>query len=164
VAYRAEMLSEILRLKRLTRKASGPGELDRLDKAESSRLVNIPQDQFGRYLDGREPKPPALAKIAHGLELDGNYLLGIRTRFDGMATRQALAHMALDRYMQDRSVDESDTDTLRFLADQHPNPPMWSHEWQVLHTSLLLIRRLQVGGAQLPLRFPNAVSAARSVR
>ena len=146
VAYRPEVLTEILKLKGLTKASGNPGESDKLDKARAARLVEIPQDQFGRYLEDRVPKDEAITKIANGLELSADFLLEIGKRFEGMTMRQALAHMALDRYIEANAQTDDEADILRYLADHHADPPMWSKVWEQNHTSLTLTRRRQLGG------------------
>jgi hypothetical protein len=150
VAYAASLLAEVLTIKGLTRTSPRSEESQRLDKAEASRLTQIPQDQLLRYLAEREPGPTALKKIADGLELDGNFLLGIGHRFEGMSTRQAVAHMALDRYIDTHKIVEDDIDLFRYLADKHPDPPTWSREWEQISDSFRLARRRgqQAVGAQ----------------
>ena len=72
-----------------------------------------------------------------------------------MSTAQALAHMALDRYLNTQFVDSEEADDLRYLATQHPSPPMWSVEWERTHKSLELAgrRAANVAPRQLPRRF-----------
>ena len=84
--------------------------------ARAARLVDIPRDQFFRYLSDRVPGDDAKRKIADGLELDGNYILGIGKRFDGMTLREKLTHMALDRYLEAHSHLDNEIDELRYLG------------------------------------------------
>jgi transcriptional regulator with XRE-family HTH domain len=161
MTYSAELLAQILTLKGLTRASRRSGQPAKLDKAEASRRLGIPADQVGRYLAGRQPQPAALAKIAEGLELDANFLLGTSKRFAQKTTLQALAHMALDRHAEGRDVSAEELETLRHIADAHPNPPMWASEWEQLGVSLgLAAARLSPTGTAIQ-RLPRSFQARR---
>ena len=154
------LLTEIQRLKGLTR-----GDPPKLDQAEAARLMGIQQSQLYRYLRGAKPEDDAKARIAIGLELDGNFLLGLGKRFKDMTTLQALAHMALDRYLEDYrkrdKLSDEDADGLRYVADRHPNPPLWSRVWRQVHTTLDLSARRQLTSAESTPRQPRPFQGRR---
>jgi hypothetical protein len=145
VAYEWRLLEEILTIKDLTKEPTVPGQPPRFDNARIIRLTNIPASDLCRYLQGREPMSAALTRIADGLELDLNFLLGDRRRFGRMDLPHALAHMALDRYVNDNDLDVDDVSQLRAIADAHPDLPMWSRVWKQIHESLMLTRQPESG-------------------
>lgn len=155
MAYDVRLLEEILGLKGLTKAPVKPGQPQRIDNAGVTRLTKIPGDQLCHYLKGREPMQEALKKIADGLELDGNFLIGSGQRFKEMDLPHALAHMALDRYLQAYDVNGSDEEELRYLADTHPDLPMWSKIWRQIHESLKLAKMRHGSGCETPRPQPS---------
>ena len=79
-----------------------------------------------------------MEKLARGLEVTSDYLYGIGQRFDGVPTQTAVGQMALDRYLETRTVPKGEAETLRGIAERHTNPPVWADEWERHHTSVNL--------------------------
>jgi hypothetical protein len=173
VSFEPALLEEILRLKGFGRspgdEASAGASTAPIDVAEAARVVKMKHNQLWGYLKGRpgrRPRAPqgeALRRLADALELDGNFLLKIGRRFDGMTTRQALAHMALDRYDQIASVDSLELEMLKKIADEHPTPPMWADVWRQTHTSLMIVQSTLSSTPARP-RDPRSVQDRRLPR
>src|SRR5690349_13341352 len=92
------LLAEVLLVKGFAKHDSP----ETVDCARAAKRLGFRKDELYRYLyNDRSPGDDAKRKLVDGLELNANFVLETAgKRFDGMSVRAALAHMALDRYLQ----------------------------------------------------------------
>ena len=119
------------------------------EPAKFHHRTKIPYPRIARYITPRgepgfgKPDINTLASIASTLELDADYLIDCDPRYEGMSTTQAAAHMSLDRHVIDevnsgQPISNDDLDTLRLIATNHTQPPLWVEQWCRVHESLRL--------------------------
>lgn len=137
-------LGTLLREVLLVKGFAKPDAPETVDCARAAKRLGFRKDELYRYLyNDRTPGDDAKRRLVDGLELDANFVLETAgKRFDGMSVRTALAHMALDRYLQnDDRISDSERADLRHIADQHPEPPLWSTEWNRTKLGLDLVHK-----------------------
>jgi hypothetical protein len=118
----------------------------KIDRPEFQRRTNISSDQMGRILSGKRGPGDKIAVMVLALEIDADYLLGTDRRYDKMEPLRAAALMALDRYINDKWADDDPVDvvderTMRALAAELSEPPVWTDDWKKQHESIVVTAR-----------------------
>jgi hypothetical protein len=137
MAWRDDRFRDVLAVKGLT------------DPARIHHRTKLRYPQIGRYTSLRgsrgfgTPSVDTLATLAITLEIDADFLLGSDARYDEMSTVQAAAHMSLDRYAslearRGKPIPSADLASLRLIASNHSQPPLWAEDWHRHHESLRL--------------------------